>query len=121
MHKKKGAVLFRAGALSRGAFLVRKGQVELTLEGGGALYPTRVLGPGSLIGLPATVSGEPYSLTAVAIKDCDLDFIPRARVTKLLRTNTTVALQILQILSEEIAQMRTTARRIIHPENYTVQ
>ena len=107
--KNKGALLFRRGAPSRGAYLIRRGQVELSLEGGGTLYPTRLLGPGSIVGLPASFSGEPYSLTAIAVKNCELEFISRSQLLKLLRENTTVALQLLQILSEEIAQMRQAA------------
>src|SRR5215831_7474422 len=77
VKKEKGSILFRAGARASGAFLVRSGRVQLQLEGAAGLYPTRVLGPGSILGLPATVSGEPYSLTARAEQDCQLDFIPR--------------------------------------------
>ena len=101
--------MFRRGTPSRGAYLIRRGQVELSLEGGGTLYPTRLLGSGSIVGLPASFSGEPYSLTAIAVKNCELGFISRSQLLKLLRENTTVALQLLQILSEEIAQMRQAA------------
>jgi len=107
--KNKGALLFRRGAPSRGAYLIRRGQVELSLEGGGTLYPTRLLGPGSIVGLPASFSVEAYSLKANAVKNCELEFISRSQLLKLLRENTTVALQLLQILSEEIAQMRQAA------------
>lgn len=121
LNKKKGDLLFRAGEQARGAFVVRSGKVRLQLEGAGGLYPTRTLGPGSLVGLPATVSGEPYSLTADAAQDCALDFIARKDLLALLQHNTTAALQILQILSEEIYQMRNTARKAL-PEQYeTVQ
>lgn len=119
--KKKGESLFRAGEQARGAFLVKRGKVQLQLEGAGGLYPTRVLGPGAIVGLPATVSGEPYSLTAEAAQDCELDFISRKDLLALLQHNTTAALQILQILSEEIYQMRNTAKKAL-PDHYeTVQ
>lgn len=121
LNKKKGDLLFRAGEQARGAFVVRSGKVRLQLEGAGGLYPTRTLGPGSVVGLPATVSGEPYSLTAEAVQDCVLDFVARKDLLALLQHNTTAALQILQILSEEIYQMRNTARKAL-PEQYaTVQ
>ncbi len=110
LTKKKGAVLFRAGGHARGAFLVRTGRLKLHLKGAAGLYPPRTLGPGALVGLPATVSGEPYSLTAEAVQDCELDFISRKELLALLQRNTTAALQILQILSEEIYQMRNTAK-----------
>ena len=121
MKKKKGDLLFRAGEQARGAFLVKRGKVQLQLEGAAELYPTRMLGPGSLVGLPATVSGEPYSLTAEAVQDCQLDFIARKDLLALLQNNTTAALQILQILSEEIYQMRNTAKKALPDQYETVQ
>lgn len=64
-----------------------------------------------IVGLPATVSGEPYSLTAEAVQHRELDFISRKQLLALLQENTTAALQILQILSEEIYHLRSTARQ----------
>lgn len=121
VKKKKGDLLFRAGEQARGAFVVKRGKVQLQLEGAGGLYPTRLVGPGAVVGLPATVSGEPYSLTAEAAQDCQLNFIARKDLLSLLQHNTTAALQILQILSEEIYQMRNTAKKAL-PDHYdTIQ
>ena len=60
VRKPKSAVLVRAGQACRGAFLLRSGRVELSLEGASHLYPARIVGTGSVIGLPAAFSGEPY-------------------------------------------------------------
>ncbi len=106
--KEKGSILFRAGQPVRGAFLVRSGRVKMSL-GHSPLYPARSLGAGSIIGLPATFSGEPYSLTAKAERDCHLDFIPRAKLLDLLRDNPKVGFHIVRMLSEEIFQMRKAA------------
>jgi len=70
-----------------------------------------------VIGLPATFSGEPYSRTAVVAKDCDLDFIPRRQLLNLLRGNSAAGFQIVRMLSEEIFQMRETAKRTAQPTN----
>ena len=56
--------------------------------------------------LPASFSGEPYSLTATAAKDCRVDFIPRARLLSLFRHDPQVGYQIVRILSGEISDMR---------------
>lgn len=109
VRKAKGALLFRTGQAAKGAYLIRSGQVKLTLDEGPGRYPSRVLGPGAVVGLPATFSGEPYSLTAQAAKDCRLDFVPRARMLKLLQTNPIAGFQVVRILSEEIFQIRKTA------------
>ena len=120
LKKKQGAILFRAGERGKGAFVVRRGKIKLTLEGGAGLYPSRTLGPETIAGLPATVSGEPYSLTAEAIEDCELDFISRKDLLALIQRNTKAALQILQILSEEIYNMRNTAQLAARAEITTV-
>jgi CRP-like cAMP-binding protein len=104
--KPKEAVLFRAGEPAKGAFLIRSGQVRLSLREAPFVYPSRVLGQGNVIGLPASFSGEPYSLTATAAKDCRVYFIPRARLLSLFRHNPQVGYQIVRILSEEISDMR---------------
>ena len=121
LKKKQGEELFHAGEQARGAYLVKRGKVRLQLDGAGELYPTRVLGPGAIVGLPATVSGEPYSLTAEAAEDCELDFISGKDLLALVQHNTTAALQILQILSEEIYQMRNTAKKALSEHHETVQ
>jgi CRP-like cAMP-binding protein len=110
VFKQKGTILFRAGYPARGAFLVRQGRVRLALDQEVELYPTRTLGSGSVIGLPATFSGEPYSLTAEAAEDCNLDFIPRRKLLNLLRRKPKIGFQIVRILSEEIFQMRKAAK-----------
>jgi CRP-like cAMP-binding protein len=104
--KRKGTALFRCGEAAKGAFLVRSGEVRLSLVEAPLVYPSRSLGAGCIIGLPASFSGEPYSLTATAAKDCRLDFIPRARLLNLFRHDPELGYQIVRILSEEIADMR---------------
>lgn len=112
VHKERGAVLFREGRPCRGAFLIRKGQIKLTLDAASRLYPARVVGSGFVIGLPATLSGEPYSLTAEVKNDCELDFIPRRKFLSVLRHSPQVGFQIVGMLSKEISLMRNAAK---HP------
>ena len=108
MLKAKGSILFRAGQPVRGAFLVRSGRVRMSLDHS-TLCPGRTVGSGSILGLPATFSGEPYSLTAQVQTDCKLDFVRRARLLRLLRNNPELGFQIVRLLSEEIFQMRKAA------------
>ncbi len=104
----KGNVIFRAGQPVRGAFLIRRGQVAMRLNHS-SCFPTRTVGSGRIIGLPATFSGEPYSLTAEAKTDCLLYYISRPMMLSLLRHNPKVGYQIVRILSEDIFQMRKSA------------
>lgn len=59
--------LFTRGADPRGLYLLRRGTANLTMEsptGGNLLSIT--LHPRSLLGLPALIGNEPYTLTAAA-------------------------------------------------------
>lgn len=104
--KDKGTVLFQMGQPCRGAFLIRSGQVQLSLDTVSSLYPARTVGPGFIVGLPATFSGEPYSLTAETKSRCRLEFISRRKLLSLLHQNPDAGLQILRLLSEELFFIR---------------
>jgi CRP-like cAMP-binding protein len=108
--KDKGTVLFRLGQPCRGAFLIRSGQVQLSLDAVSGLYPARTVGSGFIVGLPATFSGEPYSLTAEAKSKCRLEFISRQKLLGLLHQNPDAGLQILRLLSEEIFHIRRVVK-----------
>ena len=108
--KDKGTVLFRLGQPCRGAFLIRSGHVQLSLDTAPSLYPFRTVGSGFIVGLPATLSGEPYSLTAEAKTKCHLAFISRQKLLRLLHQNSNAGLQILRLLGEEIFQIRKVVK-----------
>jgi CRP-like cAMP-binding protein len=104
--KDKDTVLFQMGQPCCGAFLIRSGQVQLSLDTVSSSYPARTVGPGFVVGLPATFSGEPYSLTAETKSKCHVDFIPRQKLSSVLHQNPDARFQILRLLSEEIFHMR---------------
>lgn len=110
VSKPRGAVLFQRGDQVSGAFLIHKGKVALELDPASAIYPTRTLGPGCVAGLPATVSGAAYSLTAKVVHDCELAYIPRKQVIKLLGANSRLCLLAMEMVSQEISRMRSAVK-----------
>ena len=104
--KPAGTILFRRGDDVAGIFLIEKGKVKLTLDGHSNCYAARKLGPGAVIGLPATLSGSSYSLTAEVIEDAQLGFISRDAILEFLRNNPLLCFQVTQVLSEELSEMR---------------
>jgi len=111
-EKPKNSILFRRGDKCLGVFVVRKGKVSLSLDG--TSVASRTLGPGSVLGLPATLNQRPYSLTATVVEDSRLDFIGQDAVLRLLRENTLVCFQALQILGSEISDMRRAMDELVH-------
>jgi len=108
--KTKGSTLFRLGDEPIGLFLVRKGKVRLAIDG--TSIGSRTLGCGSVLGLPATLNRKPYSMTATALEECELDFVDCDAVLKLFRENCVLCFQALQLLSEEVFAMRKAIETI---------
>jgi CRP-like cAMP-binding protein len=111
VFKSKNTILFRRGDEVSGVFLIRRGKISLGLDCETPLYPSRVLGPGALTGLPATVSGQPYSLTAKVVEDSELAFVPRDAVLSCLRNNLVLCFQVMDMLSGEICDIRSAYKR----------
>jgi CRP-like cAMP-binding protein len=109
LRRRKGSFLFRRGDPSKGVFLIRKGKVSLRLDGGDKLLPSRVLGSGSILGLPATLAGATYSLTAEASEDAELDFVAREDFLALMGKDAQLCLQAMNLLSKEIASLRSVS------------
>ena len=112
VFKPAGSFLFRRGDEVSGVFLIRSGRISLALDYETAVYPARVLGPGAVTGLPATISGSPYSLTAKVVEGSELGFVPRAQVVECLKNKPWLCFQVMDILSDEIADIRSVFNRI---------
>jgi CRP-like cAMP-binding protein len=111
ISKPRGSVLFRRGDAVIGLFLIRSGRVSLVLEDARAAFPPRILGAGSVVGLPATVAGSPYSLTAEVIDDAELAFVPRPAVNDCLKQNPQLCFEGMDMLSGEISGTRRAIKR----------
>ncbi|HUJ30282.1 MAG TPA: Crp/Fnr family transcriptional regulator [Candidatus Acidoferrum sp.] len=107
----KGATLFVEGQAPRGVFILCAGRVKLsTSSADGKTLIARISEPGEVLGLPATVTGKPYELTADVIEPSQANFIPRTEFLKFLRENGDAALRVAQQLGETyhsaISEMR---------------
>lgn len=108
----KGATLFVEGQPSRGVFILCAGHVKLsTSSSDGKTLILRISEPGDLLGLPATISGRPYEVTADVIEPTQANFISHTDFLNFLREHGEAALRVAQELSETyqkaFAEMRT--------------
>ena len=83
-----GALLFSEGQTPRGMYLLCRGRVKLsvTASDGKALI-LKIAEPGEILGLHATVSGQPYEMSAETLHPCQVNFIRREDFLKFLRDN----------------------------------
>jgi len=108
----KGATLFVEGQPARGVFILCSGHVKLsTSSADGKTLILRIAEPGEVLGLPATVTGASYELTADIIEPAQANFIARTEFLKFLKDNGEAALRVARQLGETyhsaIAEMRT--------------
>jgi CRP/FNR family transcriptional regulator, cyclic AMP receptor protein len=97
----KGATLFVEGQQPRGVFILCAGRVKLsTTSADGRTLILRLSEPGEVLGLPATITGKPYELTADVIEPTQANFISRADFLKFLREHGEAALRVAQQLGD---------------------
>jgi len=95
----KGAILFVEGQEPRGVFVICNGRVKLSAGSpGGKSLILRMVEPGEVIGLPGTISGLPYVLTAEAHEPVQASFIRREDFLHFLREHGEVAVRVAELL-----------------------
>jgi len=108
----KGATLFVEGQKPRGVFILCNGRVKLsTSSADGKTLILRVPERGEILGLAASISGQPYQASAEVLEPAQANFIARNDFLEFLKTHGEAALRVAQELSENyhlaIAEMRT--------------
>ena len=108
----KGATLFVEGQAGRGVFILCTGRVKLSTSSvDGKTLIVRIAEPGEVLGLPATVTGKSYELTADVIESTQANFVSRNDFLNFLREYGEVSLRVAQQLGETyhaaVAEMRS--------------
>jgi CRP-like cAMP-binding protein len=104
IRKPRRTVLFHRGEAALGMYLVLKGMVRLDFGVDGYNPLNGTYGPGALVGLPATLTGRTYSMTATVTDDAELGFISRERLKALLCEQPELGRHLLGVLSAKLAQ-----------------
>jgi len=113
----KGATLFQHGTAVTGVYLVESGQVRVLLptnHSGRQLL--ELAGPGTILGLSESMSGDDYRVTAEAGDYTTVAFVPRASLMAFLREHGDFCMQVVRLLSEDLHGLYHKFRSIsAHP------
>lgn len=101
--------LFQEDQDSLGVFLVLKGKVCMSLKDLDKL--DRVFSSGSLLGIPATFTGHPYSLAAVAVTDAEVVHVERQAFLDLMTHQTELCREATDMLSREVSFIQSALAR----------
>ena len=103
----EGCILFRQGEAPRGLYILQSGEATLMMEtASGQAVMCLQAGAGSLLGLPAIVGNEPYSLTALARKGSEVRYVTRNDLEDVIRTEPSLTIKVLEILAAEVRSAR---------------
>jgi CRP/FNR family transcriptional regulator, cyclic AMP receptor protein len=96
----KDAVLFVEGQESRGVYVVCTGRVKLSMTSAeGKCILVRIAEAGEMVGLPGTLSGSPYEVTAETLEPVQANFIPRDAFLRFLREHGEASLRVAEMLT----------------------
>ena len=113
VQKSRRTVLFRRGDQAFGMFLVLRGMVGLDFGVDVSAGLSGLCGPGTLVGLPATLTRGNYAMTATVTDVAELGFLSCQAPASLLRQNPALCQELLRLLSQKLthAQDLTKAMR----------
>lgn len=99
----KGEVLFHEGENINGVFCIKDGVCKLSkLSANGKDQIVKLVERGDLLGQRSLVSDETSNLTAVALNEMEVCFIPRKEVIHDLSQNASFSLNMLQDMAKEL-------------------
>jgi CRP-like cAMP-binding protein len=90
-HFEPDAVLYQAGAVPQGAFVLVSGTLKAKPEGPGAGKPYAISEPGSVVSSMALILAKPRPVTITAVTECQALFVPRTAFLKLVQQSPDLA------------------------------
>ena len=100
---KKGEVIFEEGETLNGVYCVRDGVCKLTkLSENGKDQVVKLVVKGGLLGKRSLVSEQQTNLSAVALNDMEMCFIPKSEIMKDLSKNPKFTLDVLREMAEDL-------------------
>jgi len=99
---RKGKVIYREGAFSKGLYLLRKGKVKVYQTSRDAREQIMfIYTKGELFGYRPLISEEPHPVSAAALEDCSYDFVPAGHFMKCMKSSNDLMHAVLVSLSQE--------------------
>ena len=101
-----GAVLFVEGQVPRNALVLCSGKAKLsTTSRDGKVLILKVAEAGNVLGLSAAITGTPYEVTAETVGPCQVAFVEREPLLRLMERNGEMGMRVAHALSVEFQSM----------------
>ena len=102
---KKGEHLFEEGQNVNGIYCVKDGVCKLSkLSANGKDQIIKLVKPGELLGQRSMISDEPANLSAVALEDMQVCFIPKAEILGFFDTNNQFSMNVMKSICGDLKE-----------------
>jgi EAL domain-containing protein (putative c-di-GMP-specific phosphodiesterase class I) len=105
----EGTVIFCEGDRGYSAFLIERGEVEISVERNGEKVPLARRGAGEVFGEMAIIDDQPRSATVTAVRPCQLLMITRDQLVNRIEQTDPVLRMCLRVI---LQRFRTTMLRL---------
>ena len=100
---KRGQVIFEEGETLNGVYCVREGVCKLTkLSENGKDQVVKLVVKGDILGKRSLVTDQKTNLSAVAINDMEMCFIPKSEIMDDLAKNPNFSMEVLKEMANEL-------------------
>lgn len=100
---KKGEPIFEEGEVTNGIYCIKDGVCKLSkLSDNGKDQIVKLVKPGELLGQRSMISDEPANLSAVALEDMEVCFIPRSEVMQFFTQNNQFSMNVMSTICDDL-------------------
>ncbi len=100
---KKGEPIFEEGEMTNGIYCVKDGVCKLSkLSSNGKDQIVKLVKPGELLGQRSMISEEPANLSAVALEDMEVCFIPRTEIIQFFNQNNQFSMNVMKTICGDL-------------------
>ena len=100
---KKGEPIFEEGEVTNGIYCIKDGVCKLSkLSDNGKDQIVKLVKPGELLGQRSMISDEPANLSAIALEDMEVCFIPRSEVMQFFNENNQFSMNVMRTICDDL-------------------
>ncbi len=102
---KKGEPIFEEGESVNGIFCIKDGVCKLSkLSANGKDQIVKLVKPGELLGQRSLISDEPANLSAVALEDMEVCFIPKTEIMGFFNQNNQFSMNVMKTICGDLKE-----------------
>lgn len=100
---KKGEPIFEEGEITNGIYCIKEGICKLSkLSSNGKDQIVKLVKPGDLLGQRSMISEEPANLSAVALEDMEVCFIPKSEIMQFFNNNNDFSMNVMKTVCGDL-------------------